>query len=879
MSKKLLLIDGHSMLNRAFYGVPDLTSSDGTHTGAVFGFVNIMLKALEDEKPDHFAVAFDESAPTFRHEIYKEYKGTRKPMPEELRTQVPLMKKVLQAMGVPVMSKPGLEADDILGTTAVRFEKKGYEVTILSGDRDLLQLVTDRIKVLLPRTTKGQTTMTPYYADDVLREYEVPPKGIIELKALMGDSSDNIPGVPKVGPKTATELLKKYGNIDVLKEHIPEVTKKSIRESLEQNFALAELSRTLATINTDADMELDEEAAELHDLFTAEAFELIRSLELKTLLKRFGDAAAAEEKNAREFTEVLDLGEVEACFAEAAKADVLGLAVDFESKEAADSMDSSKSVKSTDEKKIAEAHAALMHGDAEDAVILGVAIVTADNAWYIPRNGFVSPMYLAAHITTLSEKSKGTIYITDFKNVLKKVPMSEEADIIDLEVADYLLDPLRNDYGTPIDAKKGALEAFEKGPAFKDEIEKQGMTELLKNVEMPLSRVLSDMEKSGIRVMPEELKRFSAELGEKMAALEKEIYEGAGEEFNVNSPKQLGEILFGKMQLPGGKKTKTGYSTSAAVLEKLAPEVPFVQKVLDYRQLAKLKATYADGLTSFIGEDDRIHSTFNQTITATGRISSADPNLQNIPVRTELGREFRKVFIPREGYCFIDADYSQIELRILASMSGDEKLINAYRQDEDIHAITASQVFHLPLSEVTPEIRRNAKAVNFGIVYGISSFGLSQGLSITRSEAKEYIDRYFETYPAVKQFLDGLVSSAKESGYAETVFHRRRPMPELKSSNFMQRSFGERVAMNAPIQGTAADIIKIAMIRVADALKKENLESRLILQVHDELLVETKIGEEEKVTEIIKREMMGAADMAVSLVADVKTGKNWYEAH
>ncbi len=880
MSKKLLLIDGHSMLNRAFYGVPDLTSSDGTHTGAVYGFVNIMLKVLEDEKPDHFAVAFDESAPTFRHEIYAEYKGTRKPMPEELRTQVPLMKKVLGAMGVPVMSKAGLEADDILGTISNKYEEKGYEVTILSGDRDLLQLVTDHIKVLLPRTSKGQTTVTEYYPDDVFREFEVPPKGIIELKALMGDSSDNIPGVPKIGPKTATELLKKYGNIDVLKEHIPEVTKKSIRESLEQNFDKAELSRTLATINIKADIDLSEADSEMHDLFTGEAYELIRSLELKSLLKKFGEVAEnAEDKRINRFEEVLDLGEVEQCFNDACKAKVVGLAVDFESEEQADSLDLSKNKKADDEKKIAEAHAALMHGDAAKAVILGVAIVTEDHAWYIPRNGFVSPMYLKAHLISLAEKSVGTIYVTDLKNLLKvaELPMSD--NIIDLEVADYLLDPLRNDYGTPIDAKSGAMEAFEKGPGFAEEIEKQGMTALLKDVELPLTHVLAKMECSGIRVMPDELRRFSAELGEKMQLLEKEIYEGAGEEFNVNSPKQLGEILFGKMQLPGGKKTKTGYSTSAAVLEKLAPEVPFVQKVLDYRQLSKLKATYADGLAVYIEDEDRIHSTFNQTITATGRISSADPNLQNIPVRTELGREFRKVFIPRDGFTFIDADYSQIELRILASLSGDEKLIDAYKQDEDIHAITASQVFHLPLAEVTPEIRRNAKAVNFGIVYGISSFGLSQGLSISRKEAKEYIDRYFETYPGVKNYLDGLVSSAKEKGYAETFFRRRRPMPELKSSNFMQRSFGERVAMNAPIQGTAADIIKIAMVRVAKALKDEKLESKLILQVHDELLIETKIGEEEKVQEILKREMMGAAELAVPLVIDVKCGKNWFEAH
>ncbi len=845
--KKLLLIDGHSMINRAFYGVPDLTNSEGIHTGAIFGFLNIIQRIITDEAPDYFAVAFDTSVPTFRHKMYEAYKGTRKPMPEELRSQVPVLQSLLRDMGVPVLIKEGIEADDILGTIASKWEKKGYEVSIVSGDRDLLQLVTEHTKLILPRTVKGETEIMEFYPDDVKEKYSVEPYGIIELKALMGDNSDNIPGVPKIGEKTATELITEYGNIENLKEHIDDVKKKSIRESLKENFDLAILSKKLATIDTNSDIELDEEAAEFDTLWKESAYETVKKLELKSFLSKFGDMAAKDrEESLKSFTEEKDLGVVESIFSEIKKSEKIGFSIEI---------------------------------DPDSKEILSAALISKDIASYIPVNGFVSPLYLKAHLRSMIEEAKGPIYTVRLKELYKYVIDEYSEKLFDIEVIEYLSDPLRNSYDIPDDIKEAALLSYEKGDDFLKAVKKEGMEELLRNIEMPLTFTLAHMEKVGIRVKREELNSYSINLGENLKGLEKAIYEGVGEEFNINSPKQLGSILFEKLKIEGAKKTKTGYSTSADVLEKLAPKYPFIRDILEYRTYSKLKATYADGLPPFIKEDGRIHSTFNQTVTATGRISSADPNLQNIPVRTALGREFRKVFVPGEGFSFIDADYSQIELRILASLSGDKKLIEAYNEGKDIHAITASQVFNVPLEEVTADMRRNAKAVNFGIIYGISSFGLSQDLSISRTEAKEYIDRYFETYPDVKSFLDGLIESAREKGYALTYFGRKRPVPELKSSNFMQRSFGERVAMNAPIQGTAADIIKIAMVNVERALKKEGLSSKLILQVHDELLIETAAGEEEAVKEILEREMTGAAALPVPLIVDINSGNNWDEAH
>ena len=843
MKEKILLIDGHSMLNRGFYGLPLLTNSNGVHTNAVLGFLNIMLKVISEENPDYITVAFDEHAPTFRHDMYEAYKGTRHAMPDELREQVPIIKDVLGSMNIKIISKAGLEADDIIGTISRIAMKDGRETVILSGDRDLLQLATeDTVKIRLPHTSKGETTVDILYAKDVEDKYGVTPEGIIELKALMGDSSDNIPGVTKIGEKTGVSLVQQYGNIENLKEHISEITKKSIRETLEQNFDLAVLSKKLATINTSADIDFDWEQAKVGELFNGEAYGKFSELELKSLFKYFDEATAASvQSGARhEFKEVSDIGEIEEIFSRLKKADKAGIAFDDEAS----------------------------------------YIVMSDEELYrIGISGFASPMYMKAHIESVLSDGAGIYYTTDIKSQLDAMRIHHSPRLRDLLLIDYLLNPLIDDYSVPEEASEKAYKAYSMGEAKYEELEKAGMDRLFNEVEMPLAFVLHDMEQEGIRASKEALLEISAERDKDIKALEQEIYTDAGEEFNINSPKQLGVILFEKLGMPYGKKTKSGYSTAADVLDKLAEDQPIVRKILGYRSVYKLKNTYTDSLADYIDETGRIHSTFNQTVTATGRLSSADPNLQNIPIRTERGRELRKVFIPREGYTFTDADYSQIELRILASLSGDEKLIEAFKAGQDIHASTASHVFHVPYDEVTSEMRRNAKAVNFGIVYGISSFGLSENLSISRKEAKDYIDQYFETFPGVKRYLDGLVSSAKKNGYAVTYFGRRRPIPELKESNFMRRQFGERVAMNMPVQGTAADIMKIAMVRVHDMLNEAQLKSRLILQIHDELLIETAPGEEEQVQRILLDGMMGAASLAVPLEVDVNTGRDFYEAH
>lgn len=875
MSEKIVLIDGHSILNRAFYGLPDLTNSEGLHTNAVYGFLNIMTRILEEEKPQYLTVAFDLHAPTFRHQKYQAYKGTRKAMPEELREQVPLMKEVLQSMGVPTVSMEGYEADDLLGTIARRSEGKGMDVTIVSGDRDLLQLATDKILIRVPKTRGGKTVIEDYHTAEVLETYQVTPPQIIDLKALMGDTADNIPGIPGVGEKTATKLIVEYGSIENAHEHLEEIKPNKARESLREHYDLAVLSKDLATIRVDSPVEFSWEDAKLENLYTPEAYEMFKRLDFKNLLTRFEkvEASAAPQVEILE-----DLGEVQNLWEKAGACERAGVS--------------------------------LVEGKQE---VLGVGLAFEEQkAWYIPVSGFVTEEYLLGMVKNFFQKEL-LVGTPDIKSLRKKVDITCRKGIFDLTIAAYLLNPLKSEYsyddvakeylgeqfpsreeifgsGKHIDlsmeeqekvAQYGAYQAYVSFAAQKPmtkALEEMGMRELFEEIEMPLAFTLDDMEKEGILVRAQELKDYGEKLQIRIQELEEKIYEQAGESFNINSPKQLGVILFEKMGMPGGKKTKTGYSTAAEVLDKLAPEYPFVADILEYRQLTKLKSTYADGLAGYIQEDGRIHSSFNQTITATGRISSTEPNLQNIPVRMELGRMIRKVFVPRDGFVFLDADYSQIELRVLAHLSGDEMLIQAYREAQDIHRITASQVFHIPFEEVTPLQRRNAKAVNFGIVYGISSFGLSQDLSITRKEATEYIEKYFATYPKIKSYLDGEVEKAKKDGYVTTMFGRRRPVPELKSSNFMQRSFGERVAMNSPIQGTAADIIKIAMIRVNEALRKANLRSRLILQVHDELLIETAREELKEVSRILKEEMLGAAKLAVPLEVDMHTGENWYEA-
>lgn len=877
MSKKIVLIDGHSILNRAFFGVPPLTNSEGLHTNAVYGFLNIMFKILDEEKPDYLTVAFDRSEPTFRHQMFDAYKGTRKPMAQELREQVPVMKEVLQAMGIKIVEMPGYEADDLLGTIAGMAEVQGMDVSIISGDRDLLQLATEKVKIRIPKTKRTGTEIEDYYAADVVERYQVTPKEFIDVKALMGDSSDNIPGVPGIGEKTATNLIVAYKSIENAYAHLEEITPKRAKTNLEEHYDMAQMSKTLATIEVHAPIEFDMEAAKLTDLYTPEAYVYMKRLEFKNMLTRFSDDMSQNDLE-KYFHVYHELDEIQNFFD------------GFSAKEAAVSFFE------------------------EAGIVYGLAVAKSNqNVVYLTCGGFVTEGYLEEQVQKLCD-GLDTLITPDLKGLLKHVRVPETKNCIDTTIAAYLLNPLKNEYtyddlardilGLMVPSKLDLLgklkikkAAEEKPEALElmvcyeaytciaaknqllEQLEDHGMKKLYDEIEMPLVYVLADMEKEGVRAEKAELEAYGAQLTRRISELETSIYEKAGETFNINSPKQLGVILFEKLQMPNGKKTKTGYSTAADVLERLAPDYPIVSEILEYRQLTKLKSTYADGLALCIAPDGRIHSTFNQTITATGRISSTEPNLQNIPIRMELGRLIRKVFVPKEGYVFIDADYSQIELRVLAHMSGDQNLIAAYQHAEDIHRITASQVFHTPLEAVTDLQRRNAKAVNFGIVYGISSFGLSQDLSITRKEAEGYIASYFETYPGIKIFLDRLVTDAKEKGYAETMFGRRRPVPELASSNFMQRSFGERIAMNSPIQGTAADIIKIAMIRVKQRLEREQLKSKLILQVHDELLIEAAADEEEYVKTLLAEEMRHAADLAVTLEVDVKSGRNWFEAH
>ena len=922
--EKLVLVDGHSILNRAFYGMPDLTNAAGVHTGAVFGFLNILFKILDEEKADYLTVAFDVHAPTFRHEVYKEYKGTRKPMPSELREQVPLIKKVLKSMGVQIREQAGLEADDILGTLARRGEEEGMEVTLVSGDRDLLQIATDHICIRIPKTKQGQTLTENYYAKDVLEKYSVTPKAFIDVKALMGDSSDNIPGVPKVGEKTATQLIVDYGSVDGVYAHLDEIKKPALKKNLAENEDLARLSLFLVTIKTDCDIPADWEDARLGNLYTQEAFKLYTELNFRALLPRFDTAAADTGNETLTYTVIANREEISAYVGE------LIAAVE----NAKDSSPVSIG--------FYPVTGPVSYGEENSLTMYAAALCTNKKAIFIElsedgsgdgltQKDFVSLLgklrksvreacrKSAAEGEKAEPASLAVFGIKDQYPLLEIDAGTEFRDgiclegIADLLIMCYLCNPLQSDYQPEMTASEYLEESY---PTWKqlfdkltaeealrskkedlvkytcqmasvfsraagrvsERLEKEGMTSLYREIERPLSYVLYDMERIGVRIRPEALSEYSAQLGKQADALAARIYEACGEEFNIASPKQLGVILFEKLGMPGGKKTKTGYSTAAGVLEKLAPEYPVVNDILDYRAVTKLKSTYADGLTSYVASDGRIHTRFNQTITATGRLSSTEPNLQNIPMKTEMGKKIRKAFIPAEGMRFTDADYSQIELRILAHMSGDRELIDAYKENKDIHRITASKVFHTPFEEVTPLQRRNAKAVNFGIVYGISSFGLSQGLSISRKEASEYIEAYFKTYPRIKAFLDKLVLDAKENGYAVTMYGRRRPIPELGSSNFMQRSFGERVAMNSPLQGTAADIIKIAMIRVWEALIREGMQSRLILQIHDEILIENVPGEEKKVRKLLEDEMSGAASLEVTLETDVHSGDDWYMA-
>lgn len=901
MSKKLVLIDGHSILNRAFFGLPDLTNSQGVHTNAVYGFLNIMFKILEEEKPDYLTVAFDVHAPTFRHKMFEEYKGTRKPMADELRQQVPLIKEMLKAMGITIVEKEGYEADDILGTLSVKAEKEGMDVAVISGDRDLLQLATEHVMIRIPKTKKTGTEIENYLADDVVEKYGVTPKEFIDVKALQGDTADNIPGVPGIGEKTAGALIAKYHSIEAVHEDAPNVKPPRASKNIVEFWDQAVMSKELATIITDAPVDYEFKDAQIDgidSLYTEEAFMMCKRLEFKNLLPRF-DVQAPKNNVEENFKVISDKKSLDDIIKRASKKNVAFSIIP--GKPGGEDTDGQLSL--------------FEQNDTNDYIAL-VLVFSEEDIYFIKTGKEITSDYLNKQLETLDAN---TWISPDLKKNLHLMKAGgftpdERKKYFDMTVAAYLLNPLLGDYpydgvakdylSIVLSSKKDYLGkltceqmikedekkvvdyacyeayiAWKSKEILESNLKEKGMYELYENIEMPLVFVLYDMEKEGIRADGDKLKEYSRELAVSINKIEKRIYEEAGEEFNINSPKQLGVVLFEKLQLPNEKKTKTGYSTSAEVLDKLAPDHPIVADVLEYRQLSKLKSTYADGLINFIEQDGKIHTTFNQTITATGRLSSTDPNLQNIPIRIELGKLIRKVFLPEQGHLFVDSDYSQIELRVLAHLSDDEKLIEAFKNGQDIHRSTASLVFDTPFDEVTDIQRRNAKAVNFGIVYGISAFGLANDLNIGRKEAQAYIDSYFEKYPKIKAFLDKTVADAKEKGYIKTMFGRIRPIPELSSSNFMQRQFGERVAMNSPIQGTAADIIKIAMIRVHDRLLKENLKSKLILQVHDELLIETAEDEKKYVIELLEEEMHKAADLKVSMEVGTECGYDWYDAH
>jgi len=879
MNKKLLLFDGHSMANRAFYGVPLLTNKEGQYTNAIFGFLNMMLSIIEKEKPDYLGVTFDLSTPTFRHKFSDEYKGNRKGMPQELRAQIPLLKEVLTAMHIHILSKEGYEADDVLGTLAKAAEKSGMDVTVVSGDRDLFQITSERIEVKIPRTKKTGTEIESFFAKDVVETYGVSPTEFIDVKGLMGDASDNIKGVPGIGEKTAVKLIKEYGSIENLLEHVEEIKQKKLKENLTTYAQDARDSKMLATIVCDVPLEYSWEDFDFDLTLDEEASELFQSLELKSVMSKLPRKESAKEEETFEVKR-LQVEDFQA-FLETAKGQqvamsyfleesTLGLALALKEEvyyrewDITDTKEKELLIdffESPSYEKIVHDSKKMMHELIQ--IGMGLAAVKIDTfigAYLLhPTNkdydlAELETLFLGSHNLQPEEQLLG-------KGKSKKNWMSLEEEVRQVEVA------------------KRASKLLPIAEQMKTQLIDENMMRLFEEIEMPLIEVLFDMEIAGISVDPVGLKQYGEELEALLSKISEKIYEEAGEIFNINSPKQLGIILFEKMGIPPVKKTKTGYSTAAEVLEILSKDYPIVDKILEYRQYSKLKSTYVEGLLAVMTEQNKIHSTFNQTITATGRLSSTEPNLQNIPVKFEMGKKIRRLFIPSSPeYVFLDGDYSQIELRLLAHISGDDTLIDAFKHGVDIHALTASQVFHVPFEEVTPLQRSNAKAVNFGIVYGISAFALSEDLKISQKEAQRYIDGYFEKYPQIKAYIENTISYAMEHGYVETLYHRKREIPEILASNYNLREFGKRVAMNTPIQGTAADLIKIAMIRVHKKLNELSLRSRLILTVHDELLIETHREEIDVVKKLLKEEMEHVANYSVPLHVDVHQGENWLEA-
>ena len=835
---KLMILDGNSVINRAFYGVRLLSTREGIYTNAIYGFLNILEKLVKEESPEALCVAFDLKGPTFRHLQYEGYKATRHGMPEELAQQMPLMKEVLTAMSIPIYACQGWEADDVIGTVSKICCGAGWDCVVVTGDRDSLQLVNDCVTVKLVATKGGQTTATRYTPEVFRAEYGFEPVRLIDLKSLMGDSSDNIPGVAGVGPKTATDLLLKFGTLDGVYAHLDSgEIKDSVRKKLRAGAESARLSYDLATIRCEAPIDFKPEDALRREMDKPALLELFTKLEFVRLIDRYGLREAAAPQPA------------------AAPAAVC---------------------------------CALPPADAACALAFSDDGETVAVAW---EQGVCTAEVAAVRAICEGAGEKTCFDYKTLRGRLLDRGWTPAQFTFDVPLAAYLLDPSQSDYALSKlaasylsqtlpenDLEAQAMALWNLRPQLEALLKAQGMEQLYREMELPLCAVLSDMERVGVAVDRKALEDFGAMLSARIEAAQNTVYDLAGESFNILSPKKLGEILFDKLGLPPVKKTKTGYSTNAEVLEKLRPKHPIIDAILEYRMLTKLSSTYAEGLLKVIAADGRIHTTFQNMVTATGRLSSTEPNLQNIPVRRELGSEIRKMFVARPGWVLLDADYSQIELRVLAHIADDAHMQAAFSSGEDIHAVTASQVFRVPLSEVTPEMRRNAKAVNFGIVYGISAWSLSQDIGVSPEEAKAYMDAYLENYSGVRAYMKDIVETAKAQGYVTTLYGRRRYLPELKSSNFNLRAFGERVALNTPIQGTAADIIKLAMIRVDYALAEAGLQAKLILQVHDELIVECPAAEADQASAILQREMEQVAQLKVPLVVEAKAGGSWYEA-
>ena len=877
---KLMVLDGNSILNRAYYGIRPLSTRDGLYTHAVYGFITTLQRLLDEENPEALCVTFDRREPTFRHRADADYKAQRKPMPPELAMQLPVMKQVLSAMSVPCYELAGYEADDLIGTISRKCQAAGWDCVIVTGDKDSLQLITDRTKVKLVSTRMGQTTTKDMTPETFREQYGFDPIHMIDLKALMGDTSDNIPGVPGVGEKTAMALVQEYGAIDEIYRLLPDLhAKPAAIRKLTEGEESARHSYWLATIVTDAPLDFDP-AENLRRPFRPELYDLFLRLEFQKLIDKY---------HLRPHQETAERSEVTATVVpvrtEDQARDLLAQWRQAESVTVYAMPNLSALSVQWDAGENASWAAELWTGDYQgDWQALLAALFAADIPKVshnvkdlmralldagLPAEGFVFDTALAAYLldATAGKYDLPRLFVAYFNQELEK-PAHLEPDAFsplgDRSAAWASL----HSYGAAINALYGILP---------QKLREQDMEELYRRVELPLCRVLADMERSGFLVDGGALARFGADLSDTIRQLEERIYAAAGQQFNINSPKQLGKVLFEDLGLPHGKKTKTGWSTNADVLEKLKDH-PLVADVLTYRQYAKLKSTYADGLLKVIDPDGRIRTSFQMTVTATGRLSSTEPNLQNIPTRTELGSKMREMFVAAPGHVLVDADYSQIELRLLAHISGDTAMQQAFLSGEDFHTVTAARVFHVPQDQVTHQMRSRAKAVNFGIVYGISAFSLSQDIGVTVQEAKEYMDRYFATYTGVKQYMTDVVDKAREQGYVETLWHRRRALPELKSSNFNMRSFGERVALNMPIQGTAADIIKLAMVRVHSRLAREGLEARLIMQVHDELIVECPEEEAPRVEALLQQEMQGVAELSVPLLAEAHTGRNWLAA-